>query len=558
MFDRLTHFLGERFMPSRWIVGLVLCTVLAVPGGVHADAPPALVIKVKSIDGILQDVKYIAGLAGVGEEIQQVDELLNSFKSDQGLGGIDTTKPWGLYGSLSDDVQNSPLLIMLPIKDEKTFLEFLGNFEIRPEKDKDGIYTIENIPNAPLPVTLYFRFANKYCYLTINEKGNIAKEKLPDPKKALPEDDSVVTISARIAELPDLVKQLLVTNLENMLGELKEKQSDDEPESVTKLKEKLADLLTARVQMLLTDGESLTLRLAMDASKDDMFVEAAFKAKSESALAKEMIAAGKSPTLFAQWANKTDAMNMRLTAMLPDELKKMLGPVVDDFIKSSVKEETDQIKQALMKAGLEKIAPTLKSGKIDAAMSMRGPDSNGHYSLLVGLRVQDGMGIESFVRDVIKNLPPSERDKVKTDVAKVGSANIHQITVDEMEKESKELFGTTNILVGFRDDMAVLGFGPDAMNALKSALQATPSTASMLSLNASVSRAVGLSKADPDSAKMIKIAEDVFGKNPAGTDLITISGEMTDTLRLRIGMKGKLIQFGAKTSEAGIGGGGDK
>lgn len=544
-------------MPSRWIVGLVLCTAFALPGSVQADAPPSLVVKLKSIDGLLEDVKYLGELAGAGDEIQQINELLNSFKSDQGLGGIDTSKPWGLYGSLTDDVQNSPLLVLLPIKDEKAFLEFLGNFEIRPEKDKDGVYTIENIPNAPLPVTLYFRFANHYCYITINEKSNIDKGKLPDPKKALPADDSVISISARIAELPDLAKQLLVTNLENMLGELKEKQSDDEAESVTRLKEKVADFLTARVQMLLTDGESLTLRLAMDSKKDDMFVEAAFKAKSGSALAKEMIEAGKSPTLFAQWAEKTDAMNLRLTATLPDEVKKMLGPVVDDFIQSTLKEETDQIKQALMKAGLDKIAPTLKSGKIDAAMTMRGPDKNGHYTAIVGLRVQDGMGIESFVRDVIKNLPPNERSKVKTDAAKVGSANIHQIKVDEMEKESKELFGTTDVLVGFRDDMAVLGFGPEAMNALKAALQAKSSTAPMLSLNASMSRAVGLSKADPGTAKMIEIAKDVFGKNPAGTDLISISGEMTDTLRLRIGMKAKLIKFFAKSAEAGIGGGED-
>lgn len=63
-----------------------------------------------------------------------------------------------------------------------------------------------------------------------------------------------------------------------------------------------------------------------------------------------------------------------------------------------MKEETDQIKQALMKAGLDKIAPTLKSGKIDAAMSMRGPNKDSHYTAIVGLRVQDGMGIESFRR----------------------------------------------------------------------------------------------------------------------------------------------------------------
>ena len=547
-------------MRSRWIVGLVLCTAFILPGRSRCeDATPSLVVKIKSIEGLIQDVKYLAELAGVGEEIKQVDELLNSFKSEQGLGGIDTKKPMGMYGRLTDDVQNSPLLVMLPIVDEKAFLQFLGNFEIKAEKDKDGVYTVENIPNAPLPVTLYFRFANNYCYITINEKENIAKSKLPDPKKVLTVDESVISVSVRIADMPDLVKQLLVTNLENMFAELKEKQDDNEPASLTKLKEKIAELGTARIQNLLTDGESMALRLALDTKKDDLFIEAAFKAKSGSQLAKEMIEAGKTPTLFGSLAQKTDTMNVRLTATLPDELKKVLGPAVDDLIASVIKEETDQVKQALMKPALEKIAPTLKAGKIDIAMSMHGPNKDGHYTIVMGVRVEDGLGIESFVRDAIKNLPENERKNVKVDMAKVGSANIHEINLgDSMDSEMKNLIGKPEAYLAFRKDQAVLAMGPDALNRVKAVVAAKPSTATMMSFKIAFSRAIGLSKADPKTKKMVEVAEKVFGENPAGTDVMSITGEMTDTLRVRFGMKAKLIKLFAELGKEGIGGGEDK
>src|SRR5438046_3965438 len=38
--------------------------------------------------------------------------------------------------------------------------------------------------------------------------------------------------------------------------------------------------------------------------------------------------------------------------------KQMLGPVVDDLIKQATEQEKDEVKKALAKAGLERLAPT--------------------------------------------------------------------------------------------------------------------------------------------------------------------------------------------------------
>jgi hypothetical protein len=548
-------------MRPRWFLGLVACVALSLPQlGRSADAPPSIVLKVKSIDGLVRDVKYVAEQIGLGDEVKQVDEMLNSFKSEQGLGGIDTTKPIGLYGRLTDDVQNSPIMVMLPIVDEKAFLQFLGNFEIKAEKDKDGVYTVENIPNAPLPVTLYFRFANKYCYITINEKDNIAKSKLPDPKKVLTPDDSILALTFRLADMPDILKQLLLTNLENMLAEWKENHGKDESPAMAKLREKFVELVGSQSQRLFNEGETMTLRLAMDPSKDDMFIESSVTAKPGSNLAKDMKAAGDTSTLFSGIAQKTDAMNFRLTATLPAELTKALEPAVDDLLATLVKEEENQVNQALLKALLEKIAPTLKSGKIDAAMSIRGPNKNNQYDLLVGTRVEKGKAIEAFVKDAVKNLPENEKKIFNIDVAKVGPANIHEIQLGEnADEEFRKMFGTSNAYLALRDDLAILAFGSDALKAIKSAADAKPTKASStVALNAALTRLAILGEANQDPAKLAKIAKKVFGSNPAGSDVLSISSDLTEGFRIRIGMKMKLIRYFGELAKEEMNGGADK
>src|SRR5205823_24272 len=131
---------------------------------------------------------------------------------------------------------------------------------------------------------------------------------------------------------------------------------------------------------------------------DDITIDASFKAKAGSQLAKDMESAGKGESLFGGLATKDDAISGNITVTLPDEVKKALAPAIDDLIKEGLEQEKDQIKKALAKAALEKISPTLKAGEIDGGVSIRGPDKDGHYTFVGGLRVKDGKGIETFLR----------------------------------------------------------------------------------------------------------------------------------------------------------------
>src|SRR5437899_493365 len=106
---------------------------LSVPA-VRADAKPAptVMIRLKSIDGLLSDAEFLATAAGKENEAAQFGGLVRQQKGPKGLFGIDTTKPLGAYASLSPDVSKSPSVVMVPVADETAFLKQLEMFNIQP------------------------------------------------------------------------------------------------------------------------------------------------------------------------------------------------------------------------------------------------------------------------------------------------------------------------------------------------------------------------------------------------------------------------------------------
>src|SRR5438445_348886 len=67
-----------------------------------AAAPPTLIVRFPSIDGVIGDLKYLAGLAGREAESKHLDDQLKKTLP-KGFAGIDTKRPLGAYGILDLD-----------------------------------------------------------------------------------------------------------------------------------------------------------------------------------------------------------------------------------------------------------------------------------------------------------------------------------------------------------------------------------------------------------------------------------------------------------------------
>jgi len=504
---------------------------------------PALILRIKSIDGLIADVKYLAKLAGQEETLNQVEPVAQAF-----LGGIDTKRPIAMYGDVTAGLQDSPVVILIPISDEKAFLELLNDkAQIKPEKDKDGVYTIDNIPNLPAPVTLYFRFAHKYAYITAMEKGNIELKKLLKPEEVVfpAGDTSALSLDLRLASLPDIVKQIVLAQLENKLAEAKEQKVENETPAAKQVREKSIDSFGARVKMILTDGEALSLKTGVNSKTDDITFDLSFKAKSGTPLAKEIASAGKSEAMFAGVGGKNAAIKFSIAAMLPEEMRANLGQIVDQGIKEALEKEKDPAKAKVAKQLLEAIAPTLKAGDLDLGLAVTGPDADSKYTGVFGLKIKDGEKLEKTLRSVIADMPAKDREKVQLDAATVGDMKLHKMLFDDKDEDAKRVFGASGVYVGFKDDAMFVALGPDAMKALKEAVALKPAHGPMVNLNVLASRVAGM---NPDK-KAAAAAKDVFSKAAPGSDTISVTVDNSYGIKLKVLVKGKLIELGTKVQK---------
>src|SRR6266540_2348012 len=68
---------------------------------------PTVIVRVQSLDGLIADARYLATLAGQGELATQAEGVLKTYIGEKGIEGIDTKRPMGVYGFLTERIHNS-------------------------------------------------------------------------------------------------------------------------------------------------------------------------------------------------------------------------------------------------------------------------------------------------------------------------------------------------------------------------------------------------------------------------------------------------------------------
>src|SRR5438105_2646835 len=152
-----------------------LALLVFVPALSAADEKaPTLTLRLAGLDDLIANIRYLAEQVGRDEEAKQFEKLIKSMVGgDKGLEGIDTKKPIAMYAFLGAQGVDSQGVLMLPIADQKVFLETLARLEIKPTEDK-GIYEFQP-PKSPQAA--YFRFANGYVYGTVRDKEALDEKK---------------------------------------------------------------------------------------------------------------------------------------------------------------------------------------------------------------------------------------------------------------------------------------------------------------------------------------------------------------------------------------------
>src|SRR5262249_1527806 len=157
---------------------------------------------------------------------------------------------------------------------------------------------------------------------------------------------------------------------------------------------------------------------------------------------------------------------------------------------------------------LKVLTPTLKSGELDVALTLRGPDKTDKYSMLFGMKVKDGVAIDKALRDIAKGLKEKEQERIKFDDQKIGNVAVHRLDVGkDVDKKARELFGEGPLYVALRSDAVFFSFGENAIGVLKEGINAKPGVTPVVQFEMNLSRfATVLAQDQPEVAQAAKTA----------------------------------------------------
>jgi hypothetical protein len=528
-------------MSKRPIFAALLALPLMLPALAQADNKPAVFLRFAALDHLRSDFRYLGEVVGEGEKAKQFDELIKSKLGEKGLEGIDAKKPFGVYGWIGEVGIDSKVVILVPIANQKAFLDLLSDtLDAKPKKGDDDVYTMEV---ERLPFAVYFRFINGYAYVTARDKEVLDKDKLLAPEVVLPGGQvGTASITVNVDEIPNDLKEKALGAIENHFAALKDKEMPSHSEAQKKFRDAAVDELSAQVKSQFKHGGATTLRLDLDRKDGDLSLTVSVSGKSGSPLAQTIRDLGKLQSCTAALLHPNSTIKAELNVSLPKKLRELLGPALQDAEKQALSHAKDDNQREILNTLVDGIMPTLKAAEVDTALDIRGPSDKGTYTLLGGIKVQDGVKLERSFLKAAARFPK----QVNLDVEKADQINIHRINPEKkLKSNARQQLGENPVYIAFRENVLFLGAGENGLSALKEALAIAPRTGKVMELQIAVGRAAPLFNDKTQET----IAREVFG-DAKGGDRIRISVEGGDALTLRLFLKAKLIDYVNRVEKA--------
>ncbi len=504
-------------------VFLLLLSPIRADEATKTEAP-IFSAQIRSVHELLADMQYLLSLAGQAEQGKQIMEFVHSIGGENGLQGINENEPVGVYKT---DVTTPNAVVMVPVSNEKAILDLLGNLGQKPSKDANGVYSIS--ADFP-PGTIYFRFANKYAYVSRDDKDAIAGDLLKPTDVFRSKSKALLSAVLRIDRIPGHLKQLGLSQLDEKLDEAKQEKKPGETETQRKLKVQIIDDFGTRAHRVVDEGREVELSLDIDRQAGRLRVAASFSGKADSELAANINQLASEESLFAGIPQTTAAVQMIFRGSTPANVRKQFEQAVREGMAKGLQHETNEQKREVAKRVLQSLAPTVTAGQMDVFFQMRGPSADKLYTAVAAARLKDGLQVQQALRQALKSAPAQDQANIHLDAEKIGDVNVSRLDIQKTaDRNYKQTFGTNPAYVAFRDDAAFIAMGPDAMDALKEALAGQPKATDIFDLRMTVGRLIPfIVQHNPQAAP----AAEKLAKQHLTNDLIQVRLRGGPSLRL--------------------------
>jgi hypothetical protein len=529
----------------------LLCLFLPLPLQAADSKSPGVLLRVRSLGDLLADLKHLSTAAGRDDLFQQLDGLLKVRGGGKGIEGIDPGKPLGLYGDVGPNGIDSTVVVLVPIANEKAFLDLLTRFGVKMDKGKGGLYT-GKLPNIPFGLSL--RFADGYAYLTPGDESVLAKDALLPPARVFPAgENGLLSFVVRLDQIGDDLKQLGMVQVGHQLAMIRDKDFPGDNRAREEFWKQAFEELGNFIKSVLRDGRQLEVRLDVDRKSGELTADVSLDGKPKSKLAGTLEELGRARSLFGGVSGEGSALHGLIDLTLPESARKALSGVIDDSVNKALEKERDPQRREKAAEFFKAVTPSLKAGVLDGVVDLQVPAAEGKaQTLLVGVRLKDGLALEQALRDLAKGLTPGDRERIQFDADKVGDVKIHRFDVQkDLNAQGKRAFGDHPAYAAFRADALLFALGENGLTALKDALAATPRTGPQVLFEVSVARLAPAVAADrgEDVAGVTKAVQEAFPER--GSDRIRFTVEGGSALKVHFEMKTAVVKFAGLLDKGG-------
>jgi hypothetical protein len=522
-------------------LALLAALMLAPAAGRPAEpakeqAVSTVIVQMRPLDSVIEDYRYVARLIDKDHPIVKMAEQFIQSELKDYTKGIDTTKPFGLYGSITGDkVESSDFIFVVPITNAKNLQATFDKLEIKVKDEGGGISSFKGKePLASANETVYYRIANGHAYLTTGDRAQLAPAKLRKPADLWdPANHSLMSMRWRFGDMSEKARNEMVEELKKSAKKELETKKPGESEEDYRGRVEFAKVFEEWAERVLREGQDFSYDFDIDRKANDTSIALALSAKPKTVLAERFAEWGRRKHPAGALVTEDSAASLVFNFLLSDETRRAYTASIRKDIEKKQKEEKDPAQRALLEGVWKTVEPAFNDMEIlQWAGSLRGPTKGGKYTAVLGIGLRDGRAVNKLIREMAKS-PPDPKVKIVLDVDRVGEVAIHRLETQGAEELERKLFGGGKTYIAATAKAAFLTKGDGSLEAIKAAIAAKPREVPLLQAAVGLHRLTPLFAAEyPDAAKAF---EKVFAEGK-GNDTIRLSLEGGASLRFRVGI----------------------
>jgi len=440
---------------------------------------PVVVVSFSGVERLWEDADFLGNLGGVSNLADNLKQTLAAQTGGiQGVPGVDSKRPIGLV--VQTDGADFIVGGYLPVADLQKLMDWLKTRDINAEQQGTA-YRVD-LPNGQ---SIFLEQKGQWAVISAAEEG--LSRATANPPKELDQLASVydLAISAYVSNVPPMWKQLGIAMIQQGIQTAMEQQPNQSEEEFAAQKA-MVQRSFQQLQENVNELDRMMIGVNIDPTANVVTLDMESTVLPGTEAAKEVTLNKNLKTQLAGFIMKDATIVLRETAKTGPrgvaQFKDMMSQY-EDMINSSLEKDTKMKKREkelvknLFSTMLNSIAETVEKEQLDLALSMKLDQKSCEF--LMAMTLLGANEMEKTVVDILQRAAKDDADfakllKLNAETYKGVRLHVIDFPTDAMEdapQALKDILGTKPAaVIGFGDKLVCVAFGPDAISALKKAL----------------------------------------------------------------------------------------